>query len=90
MVQAALAEDIGSGDVTSLCAIPEESMSRAVMVAREPLVACGLELAEAVFRELAPKAEVTLYPWKDTPELKERAVEHVRTFLGAHQPVAAH
>jgi len=38
---------------------------------------------------LAPSAEATIYPWKDTPELKEIAAEHVRTFLNAHQPVAA-
>lgn len=38
---------------------------------------------------LAPNAEATIYPWKDTPELKERAVDHVRAFLKAHQPVAA-
>ena len=39
--------------------------------------------------ELAPKAEVTIYPWKDTPDLKEKALSHVRTFLRAHEPVAA-
>ena len=38
---------------------------------------------------LAPIAEATLYPWKDTPELKARAVEHVRSFLQLHKPVAA-
>jgi pimeloyl-ACP methyl ester carboxylesterase len=37
---------------------------------------------------LAPNAEATIYPWKDTPELKEKAVAHVRTFLKAHEPVA--
>jgi pimeloyl-ACP methyl ester carboxylesterase len=37
---------------------------------------------------LAPNAEATIYPWKNTPELKDRAVDHVRTFLKAHQPVA--
>ena len=31
--------------------------------------------------ELAPKSEVTIYPWKDTPDLKEKAVGHVREFL---------
>ena len=36
--------------------------------------------------ELAPNAEVTIYPWKDTDELKATAVEHVRSFLKAHQP----
>jgi len=36
---------------------------------------------------LAPNAEATLYPWKDTPERKSRAVEQVRTFLDTHTPV---
>lgn len=57
-VQMALAEDIGSGDVTSLATIPEEAVASAVMRAREPLVAAGLALAEAAFRELAPAARV--------------------------------
>jgi len=35
---------------------------------------------------LAPNAEVTVYPWKDTPELKARIVNRVRKFLKAHQP----
>jgi nicotinate-nucleotide pyrophosphorylase (carboxylating) len=58
LVKAALAEDIGPGDVTSLAVIPEGMTAAAEMVARKPLVACGLELAEAVFRELAPQAEI--------------------------------
>jgi pimeloyl-ACP methyl ester carboxylesterase len=39
--------------------------------------------------ELAPNAEVTIYPWKDTPELKAQAVEQARAFLKAHLPVNA-
>ena len=38
---------------------------------------------------LAPNAEASIYPWKDTKEHLEQAVRHVRTFLRAHQPVAA-
>src|SRR5947209_7127532 len=38
---------------------------------------------------LAPNAEVTIYPWKDTPELKAKAVEHVRAFLEVHKSVGA-
>src|SRR6266446_2977682 len=38
---------------------------------------------------LAPNAEATIYPWKDTPELKAKAVDHVRAFLKANRPVAA-
>jgi pimeloyl-ACP methyl ester carboxylesterase len=38
---------------------------------------------------LAPNAEVTVYPWKDPPELKARTINRVRTFLRAHLPVTA-
>jgi pimeloyl-ACP methyl ester carboxylesterase len=37
---------------------------------------------------LAPKSEVSLYPWKDTKEKIPLAVRQVRTFLRAHGPVA--
>src|ERR1700730_9457755 len=38
---------------------------------------------------LAPNAQVSLYPWKDTPDKIPLAVRHIRTFLRAHRPVAA-
>ncbi len=38
---------------------------------------------------LAPNAEVTVYPWKDPPELKARTINRVRAFLKAHLPVTA-
>jgi pimeloyl-ACP methyl ester carboxylesterase len=38
---------------------------------------------------LAPRAEASLYPWKDTEDHLRQAVHHVRTFLRAHQPVRA-
>ena len=38
---------------------------------------------------LAPNAEVTVYPWKEPPELKARTISRVRTFLKAHQPATA-
>ena len=57
-VQMALAEDIGSGDVTTLATVPEDSSATAVMRAREVLVVAGLPLAEAVFRELAPTLQI--------------------------------
>jgi hypothetical protein len=38
---------------------------------------------------LAPNAEVTIYPWKDSPEHIDEAVEHARRFLKAHTPVRA-
>jgi pimeloyl-ACP methyl ester carboxylesterase len=38
---------------------------------------------------LAPNAQVSLYPWKDTPDKIPLAVRHVRTFLRAYRPAAA-
>jgi pimeloyl-ACP methyl ester carboxylesterase len=38
---------------------------------------------------LAPRAEVTVYPWKEPPELKARTINRVRAFLKAHQPSTA-
>jgi hypothetical protein len=38
---------------------------------------------------LAPNAEVTIFPWKDTPEHVEVAVAHARRFLKARAPVGA-
>jgi nicotinate-nucleotide pyrophosphorylase (carboxylating) len=49
----ALAEDIGSGDVTTLALVPASAIAQADLVAREPLVLAGLPLAEAAFRELS-------------------------------------
>ncbi len=33
---------------------------------------------------LSPNSQVTLYPWKDTPERVPLAVRHIRMFLEAH------
>jgi hypothetical protein len=38
---------------------------------------------------LAPNAQVSLYPWKDTKDKIPLAVRHIRTFLRAHRPAAA-
>lgn len=35
---------------------------------------------------LAPNAEITVFPWKSPPELKERTIERVRRFLRIHCP----
>lgn len=53
-VQAALAEDVGPGDATTLATVPADAQSSAVMAAREPLNVAGLAFAETAFRELCP------------------------------------
>ncbi len=57
-VQLALAEDIGSGDVTTLATVPETASAHAVMKAREPLVIAGLAFAETAFLELSSAIKI--------------------------------
>jgi pimeloyl-ACP methyl ester carboxylesterase len=38
---------------------------------------------------LAPNAQVSLYPWKDTPDKIPLAVRHIRAFLRANRPASA-
>jgi len=57
-VQAALAEDIGSGDATTLATVPSNATLRVVMRARELLVAAGLAFAEAAFKKLSSSVQV--------------------------------
>jgi nicotinate-nucleotide pyrophosphorylase (carboxylating) len=59
-VRAALAEDVGSGDVTSAATVPESAMARASMRAREDLMVCGLAFAEATFRTVSPAITIDL------------------------------
>jgi len=52
-VRAALAEDLGGGDVTTLATVPPGAQSVARMNAREPLVVAGLQFAEIAFQQAA-------------------------------------
>lgn len=54
-----LAEDLGEGgDVTSNATISADARFNAELAAREPIVAAGLDVAEAFFRKLDPAVEV--------------------------------
>jgi len=57
-VRAALAEDIGSGDATTLATVPEHLTARALMRTREPLVVAGIQFAESAFKQLSPKIKI--------------------------------
>jgi nicotinate-nucleotide pyrophosphorylase (carboxylating) len=52
-VTAALAEDVGAGDVTAAL-VPASQQVRAQIVAREPAVLCGTDWADATFQHLDP------------------------------------
>ncbi|MGH9638948.1 MAG: carboxylating nicotinate-nucleotide diphosphorylase [Bryobacteraceae bacterium] len=58
-VERALAEDIGSGDITSQLTIPENLQARGKFLARQPLVLAGIELLPLIY-EFRGGAEVEL------------------------------
>lgn len=52
---AALAEDVGEGDVTTEATVHADAIGSAELIVKEPGVVCGLDVAEAVFRALDPE-----------------------------------
>ena len=52
VVYAALAEDVGAGDVTTEATVDADASGEAELLLKEPGVVCGLDVAEAVFRAL--------------------------------------
>jgi nicotinate-nucleotide pyrophosphorylase (carboxylating) len=54
IVHAALAEDVGGGDVTTEATVAPDAVGSAELIVKEPGVVCGLGVAEATFRALDP------------------------------------
>lgn len=60
LIDLAIEEDTGLGDVTSRAIFPAKHRSRAVIGAKQDLVICGLEVAAAVFAHVDPALKVKL------------------------------
>jgi len=57
LVARALAEDIGSGDLTAAL-IPADRTGRASVITREPAIVCGIPYVEASFRQIDPRVRL--------------------------------
>ena len=57
-VRAALAEDVGTGDLSAQL-VPAAQMARARVITRERAIVCGQAWVDEVFRQLDPKVVVT-------------------------------
>ena len=55
LIDMALAEDIGAGDITTDYLVPCDSQGQGIIVAKEDLVLAGLDIAKMVFQRLDPK-----------------------------------
>ena len=58
LVQRALEEDVGEGDVTTAALVPDALVARAAVLAREPVVVCGGDVARLVFQSVDPELDV--------------------------------
>lgn len=77
IVNRALKEDIGSGDITSLATIPANSISCASLICQEAGVIFGMEIAAATFRQVDNTLKFqALYP--DGAHISKSAVEIAR------------
>jgi nicotinate-nucleotide pyrophosphorylase (carboxylating) len=54
IIENALAEDIHTGDITTLSVLPKSRRMRARYVAKQDMVLCGLAVAEKVFHKVDP------------------------------------
>ena len=64
------------------------SLQTPLLIAPDDVPAHPYETAMEV-ASLAPNAEVTIYPWKDSQQHINEVVEHARRFLKSHEPVIA-
>jgi len=55
VVLAALAEDIGAGDLTTEATVAADAVGSAELLVKEPGVVCGLRVAETAFQALDPE-----------------------------------
>jgi nicotinate-nucleotide pyrophosphorylase (carboxylating) len=58
LIDMALAEDIGPGDITTDYLVPCDSQGQGIIVAKENLVLAGLDIAKMVFQRLDPKIHI--------------------------------
>ena len=61
VVDAALTEDIGEGDVTTRTTVPADTILTLELNTRQDIVVCGMPVALDVFRRLAPDAVIEVF-----------------------------
>jgi pimeloyl-ACP methyl ester carboxylesterase len=62
-----------------------KSCQTPMLVLPDDVVAHPLQISIDI-ASLAPNAEITVFPWKDPPELKARTINRARNFLKRHVP----
>ncbi len=61
LIDLAFAEDIGDGDHTTLCCIPEDMMGQSKLLVKEEGIIAGVEVARKVFKRFDPTLEMEVF-----------------------------
>ena len=61
LIDLSFAEDIGDGDHTTLCCIPETEMGESKLLIKEEGIFAGVEVAKQVFHRFDPTMQVEVY-----------------------------
>ena len=61
LIKLSFAEDIGDGDHTTLCCIPETAMGKSQLIIKEDGVLAGVEMAKRMFHDLDPELKMTIF-----------------------------
>lgn len=69
-----LSEDLGRGDITTQATVPPDSRGIGRFLAKEDIVVCGIEVAEAVFMHLDPESSPLELTVADGDEIKSGTI----------------
>lgn len=61
LIALAFSEDIGDGDHTTLCCIPEDAMGKSKLLVKEEGVLAGIRIAKEIFRRFDPTMQVEVF-----------------------------
>ena len=61
LIDLAFAEDIGDGDHTTLCCIPDDAMGKSKLLIKEDGILAGIEIAKQVFHRFDPSMQVEVF-----------------------------
>ncbi|MCF0207873.1 MAG: nicotinate-nucleotide diphosphorylase (carboxylating), partial [Bacteroidaceae bacterium] len=78
LIKLSFAEDIGDGDHTTLCCIPEDAMGKSKLLIKEDGVLAGIEIAKKVFAAFDKEMQVEVLI-NDGAEVKKGDVAMIVT-----------
>ena len=76
LIDLAFAEDIGDGDHTTLCCIPEDAMGKSHLLIKEDGILAGVDIAREVFHRFDPTMQMEVF-MEDGAQVKKGDIAFV-------------